>query len=167
MSNQIFIITGASGTGKTSLLPFLKKSLGNDFRVYDFDTILRPYDFTEQWETDVIKKCLEVIQKESEQNVVILGLIRPWKFLKYAEKVSFSKKIKFLLLDITEDVREKRLRGRVVKNSLILDTEELLSFRKWFDNNNLSILDTSKLSLLEVSDEIVQWIEKGFLDPKY
>jgi len=62
MSNKIFIITGSSGTGKTSVIPFLKKSLGESSKVYDFDTISRPYDLTKEWESDVMKKCFQIMR---------------------------------------------------------------------------------------------------------
>ena len=48
MSTFYFII-GASGSGKTAIIPHLKKLLGNDMAVYDFDDSGVPDGADKKW----------------------------------------------------------------------------------------------------------------------
>ena len=53
---MLFIITGASGTGKSSLVPELKNLLPQNYSILDFDELGRPYDNTDVWKDEHLRK---------------------------------------------------------------------------------------------------------------
>ena len=163
MSTQLFIITGSSGTGKTTVLPFLKKKLPNNFKAYDWDELLRPYDDSgEVWALDVTKKMFQIATSNAvdNTNTVILGLVRPGWIKKLQPKFSFDH-IKFCLLDVSVEERTKRLKKRNSPQYLIDDLEEQEGFPLWMRESGFpfAVIDTSNLSVKNVTEKIVDWIK--------
>lgn len=159
---KLFLITGASGTGKTTLVPLLCKKLSNSFQVYDFDQIWKPYDFTETWEREVAKKALSIFIKNMEEGVstVIVGLIRPQLAQEMLADIPLFE-IKFCLLDVTVEERAKRLKKRSASQDLVDDVEELMNLEKWLEDSKYEFvkIETTNLSPKKVANSLAQWVK--------
>lgn len=46
---KLYFIGGASGSGKTAIMPELQKILGSEIKVYDFDDIGVPEGADKKW----------------------------------------------------------------------------------------------------------------------
>ncbi len=90
MTKTIFI-TGAEGTGKTSLIPYLKKDL--NFEIHDFDEVGVPSNPPLQWRLDTTKYWLKIANenKKKGKNTLIAGLIFPEEVERYDRRVRHSK----------------------------------------------------------------------------
>ena len=75
--NTIYFVAGASGSGKTAIMPDLKKMLGDAISVYDFDDIGVPDGADKRWRQESTEKWLQKLLKENkEQEEDIDGLKR-------------------------------------------------------------------------------------------
>lgn len=163
MKTELFIVTGASGTGKSTSVPILKKELPENYLIYDYDEILRPYDETGSWGDEVTEKMLQITQENIQKKMltVFCGLIRPYLVKKYQDKHGISS-IKFLLLDISTEERSRRLNQRGATMSLIGELEEHEGFRIWIDESGYenTKLEVTNLREKEVATKIKNWILK-------
>jgi broad-specificity NMP kinase len=161
MDTKLYIITGASGTGKSTSALLLKKKLPVSYLVYDYDEILRPFDHTETWGDEVTEKMLNIAKENSEKYIitVVLGLIRPYTVKKHQEKYGV-KSIKFCLLDITSEERAKRLAIRGSSMSLVDGIEEHVGFRSWIHEAGYEsiVINVTALSPDEVTEKIQEWV---------
>lgn len=155
--NDLILVTGTSGTGKSSVIPLLKKALTENYKIYDFDEIWKPYDFSDNWEDKVIEQCIKTYKKNRDEGfiTIILGLIRPWKFLDIEDIEPY-----FIHLDINKEVRKERLEKRKASKGLIQDLEELEEFKKWFEDTEFQTVDTSNISIEEVSQRVSELVIK-------
>lgn len=164
MQTELFTITGASGTGKSTSVPLLRMKLSESFLVYDYDEILRPYDNTETWGDEVTEKMLQITSENTKNNLstVFLGLIRPYSVKHYQSKYNVGK-IKFCLLDISTKERARRLKQRGSSMSLVGGIEEHVGFRSWIGEAGYEhiVVDTAKLTPEEVVDKIYTWIDSA------
>ncbi|RJQ25227.1 hypothetical protein C4577_06255 [Candidatus Parcubacteria bacterium] len=164
MRTEIFIITGASGTGKSVSVLLIKKELSSSYLVYDYDEILRLYDNSDTWADEVTEKMLLITSENKKKNIitVFFGLIRPYLVKKYANKYQINK-IKLCLLDISTEERARRLKQRGSSMSLIGDIEEHEGFRTWIDEAGYESvkIDVTDLTPEEVIKNIKGWIVKN------
>jgi broad-specificity NMP kinase len=165
MNIELFIVTGTSGTGKSTLLPLLQESLSSLYKIYDWDEIVRPYDGTgDLWADEVAQELFRLtkINSKKELVTVALGLIRPEWIKKYQEEFEINR-IKYCLLNITPEEREGRLRKRGAPEYLIHDLEELQGLPLWIkeSGNQYETIDTSDVSVEVVSDQITGWINSN------
>lgn len=163
METELFIVTGTSGTGKSTITPQLQQQLPNNYAVYDWDELVRSYDGTEDlWAFEVAERMFEVTRDNINQNIttVVLGLIKPAWMEKYKDQYGV-KNIKFCLLTISVEERTRRLTQRGAPLHLINDLEEHEGFPQWIQESQFEnvMIDTSELSPDEVTDQIKHWIE--------
>jgi broad-specificity NMP kinase len=156
MNPKLFIVTGTSGTGKSSVLPFLKESLNSSYRCYDFDELLRPYDFTDSWTADVSTKLKEIVENNARVGIstVCVGLIRP-SYVK-----NFPIPILVCLLNVSIEERTQRLKKRGATQALIDDLEELNGLEQWIQESAFPYIkiETNNKSIKEVAALIQNWI---------
>ncbi len=161
---KLFIITGASGTGKSTLVPMLQDKLSNEFKVYDFDQILRPYDLTDSWPWEVTEKMLKLAEENSKQdiNTICCGLIRPFQVEEVAKNYSV-KNIQLCLLDITQQERENRLLKRGNSEHLLEDLDELVGFRSWIKESQYPSItfECSDLTPEQLLEKVLVWITES------
>ena len=123
---MLWIITGASGTGKSSIYQSLNKRLLSKFKIYDFDTLGRPYDGSITWYNSHLLNLTQKIQTnlKNRDNTVVCGLIHPESVPQIQTQFP-TLVIQIILLDITKEQRAARLQQRNSPQTLIDDLEEL------------------------------------------
>lgn len=130
--------------------------------VYDFDEILRPYDFSEEWEFETLDQMIRVADENAKEgrSSLVLGLIRPTNLKRAVDKVGFGLSVRYCLLEVDIDCRKKRLRARGADEKLIEDIEEYeqLPQQLAFIGEDYFKIDTSKLKVESVAKSIKDWI---------
>lgn len=82
----LFIVTGASGVGKSTVVPFLRKN--PDIQLFDIDSI---YGEVTDWRE--IKNIWVIVASELAQNntmTVLCGTVMPWNIEKNIHFQTFS-----------------------------------------------------------------------------
>ena len=163
----LFVITGASGTGKSSTCLALAART-KDFVVIDSDILWRS-EF-DQPETDYrnyremwLRVCKNISQ--AGKPVVLCGASLPEQFEQCIERRYFSE-IHYLALVCSDEALESRLRSRPAwRNSS--DEEYIkthVAFNRWLKENAsstqppMSLLDTSEITIDESAALLEDWI---------
>ncbi len=183
---KLYFIGGASGSGKTAVMPNLKELLGDNIAVYDFDDIGVPDDADKKWRQESTEKWLQKLLSDSKDacllGQIVLGEILACPSAKQIDKVNFC------LLDVNDFERIQRLKKRntygVDQNMLnwsswlrmhhqdlewtshviqedaasIMDFSRLPHLRSYDDVANVKILDTTNLTLHEVAQGLADWV---------
>jgi len=159
---KLYFITGACGTGKSSIIPYLKKNL-EGFDIHDFDEVGVPENPTVQWRKDTTDYWLKVASENAKKDIstLIVGLSIPQE-VRNSQYFSSAPKIYYCLLDISEEERCKRLSKRGASKELIEDLEELVGLRKWVSESDFEyiIIDTAGRSIEETSEKVISWIKR-------
>jgi dephospho-CoA kinase len=155
---KTYFITGAEGTGKTSIIPYLKEKL-LDLDIHDFDEVGVPLNPPLKWRLDTtlywIKKAIQ--NQKKEISTCIIGLSFPKEINEFKESKKINK-IDFLLLDVNIKERERRLKKRKSSKEVIKDLEQLKELKKQFKNKK--VINTSKLSIEETAKKIIKYLKK-------
>ncbi|MGI4819388.1 MAG: hypothetical protein ACRYFE_12820 [Janthinobacterium lividum] len=96
--SKLYFIGGASGSGKTAIMPDLKVMLGKNIAVYDFDDIGIPEDADKKWRQESTEKWLQKLLSENK-DACLLGQIVLGEILS-CPSANQLKKINFCLLDV-------------------------------------------------------------------
>jgi broad-specificity NMP kinase len=159
-TSEVFFIIGAEGVGKTSILGKLKKTF-QKIDIHDFDEFIVPQNPTLKWRLDTtllwIKKSIR--NQNEKRTTIILGLCFPEE-LKAFKEFKKLKNVSFLLLDVNENEREKRLKKRGASKEVIEDTECLLELRRQIKKEGEKIIDTSTLSINKTFLEVNKFINE-------
>ncbi len=95
---MIYFIAGASGSGKSANIPFLKKIL--DMPIYDFDDIGVPADADTTWRQESTEKWIQkyLQEQKSHPDICLLGQMVLGEILAFPSAKQLGK-INFCLLD--------------------------------------------------------------------
>jgi broad-specificity NMP kinase len=155
----LFIVTGASGVGKTTVIKELREILP-DISVFDIDAIHKFVD--DDW-NKIRNIWLRVARNigESGRITIICGTMMPWDVEK-CEDFPFFDNIYYLNLHCDDKTRELRLRARNWSEDMI---QEHKSFAKWLLENAdkaytppMPTVDTSKTGVKEAALQISEWV---------
>ncbi|PLS01913.1 AAA family ATPase [Neobacillus cucumis] len=124
----LFIITGASGTGKSTVVPYLREMLDH-FDVFDIDVISEDVGDWQKLKNVWLKVASNIAK--SHRMTVLCGTIMPWDVEKCDTYQDFSH-IYYLNLHCDDATREIRLSKRGWSQELI---EEHKIFAKWLLEN--------------------------------
>ena len=183
---KLYFIGGASGSGKTAIIPGLQKILGSEIKVYDFDDIGVPEGADKKWRQEATEKWLQQLLSYKKNTClvgVVLGEILACPSAKHI------KEIHFLLLDVDDVARIKRIRTRgdvAYINQYILnwaswlrvhnqepkweqsvikdDSWDGLDFsswdqiKNWPSNVTTKTIDTTYLDIKEVAEQVAAWM---------
>ncbi len=69
---NLYFMAGASGSGKTAIMPHLKELWGKRIAVYDFDEIGVPKDADTKWRQESTEKWLQKLLSDN-QDACLLG----------------------------------------------------------------------------------------------
>lgn len=184
---MLYIVTGASGSGKTACISFLKDKIPN-MVIHDFDEIGVPDNPDKVWRQESTEKWLQVYLKNSEAKFCICGQIVLGEILA-CPSIKRIGKINILLLDVSDIERIKRLRLRNTygvsqdmlnwsswlrmhhydpqwhQNVIKSDCWQDLVFSEWESKDTwdelafTSIFDTTNLPIEQVSAHILNWLK--------
>lgn len=158
MKLPLFIVTGTSGSGKTTVIPFLREKLP-EYCVFDIDSMI-PEDYD-------IMKCnwLRVARDiaKSGRPTILCGTIIP-ENLKTCDQIDEFCEIFYINLDINAQVINKRLNERNWNNELI---QNCVDFSVWLGKNAdtsfdppMFNIDCNQKTPNEISDKIISYIEE-------
>lgn len=107
--SRLYFVGGASGSGKTAVIPCLKEVLGDRVVVYDFDDIGVPEGADKKWRQESTEKWLQELLNVNNNACLlgqyVLGEILSCPSVKQIEQVNFC------LLDVSDVERVTRLRN--------------------------------------------------------
>lgn len=162
----LFIVTGASGVGKSFVVKELKKTMP-EFDVFDLDSIVEFVGF--DWEK-VRNIWLRVARNIafSGRMTVLCGTMMPWDVEKCKDYPYFDH-VYYINLHCDAETRASRLHERNWSEEMI---QEHQSFAKWLLENAdkaysppMPTIDTTSTDVGEVARQIKiwiqQWIETG------
>lgn len=173
MKKTIYFITGVCGVGKTSIIPFLKKTLSSQFVVHDFDEEGVPNGADREWRLAQTRQWIAKGTKNAKgaKITVICGFSRPSEIQKMKNTLVG---IGFVLLDANKSVIKKRLQQRYKSkesraklkrvsgdslSAFIKDNTEFSKvLRREFEKFYLPIIDTSLITPKTVSEQVAQLI---------
>jgi len=185
---MLFFIAGASGSGKTACIPYLKKSMP-DAKIFDFDDIGVPENPDKVWRQQSTEKWLQRYLNDSDKNRIycICGQVVLGEILA-CPSASKINKINICLLDVKDIERIHRLRSRNTyganqdmlnwsawlrlhhhdpswHQNVIMDNawenlnfEILVNLKSWNALANVTMIDTTLLNIQAVSNCIKDWI---------
>lgn len=155
----IFLITGASGSGKTTIIPELLKQC-SEYITLDLDAIYGPLN---EW--TLIKNIWIHMAKQISLNgrtTILCGTFMPEEYDEMDLKDYF--KPYFIGLHCDDEAREMRLQARGWSEELINDHKE---FNNWILNNaatafnpSMPLINTSSMSPYEVVIKIKEIIDQ-------
>jgi hypothetical protein len=161
---RLYFIGGASGSGKTAVIPHLKELLGDGIAVCDFDDIRVPEGADEKW----LQKLLSESKDTCLLGQIVLGEILSCPSAKQIDKINFC------LLDVSDFERIGRLKTRLRQGSGAQERntygadQNMLNWSAWFHMNTrdpqwmqhaiqedtASNMDFSKVSPLKSYEEV-------------
>jgi hypothetical protein len=183
---NLYFIAGASGSGKTAIIPHLKELWGKRIAVYDFDEIGVPKDADTKWRQEFTEKWLQKLLSDN-QDACLLGQMVLGEIFSCPSATQLSK-INFCFLDVSDIERIKRLRKRgtygadqnmlswaawlrmhlfdphwhlqaIKENSWsALNWSALDDLSSWTQKANIKIIDTSKDDVAKTAKKIAGWV---------
>lgn len=186
--NKVYFVAGASGSGKTAIMSDLKKILGDTVSVCDFDDIGVPEGADKKWRQESTEKWLQKLLRENKDTCllgqIVLGELLACPSAKLIDKVNFC------LLEVSDFERIQRLKKRntygtdqnmlnwsswlrihhqdpqwmqhVLKEDCWdgLDFSSWDQLTNWASKANVKNLDTTGLSINQVAESVVGWINE-------
>ncbi len=158
----LFVVTGASGSGKTSVIPELRCRLP-ECVVFDKDLLwgrVTSEHFTNNW----LRIAYSIAQ--GGRHTVICGTIMPWDIDASSDR-GLVGTVHFLNLHCCDEIREQRLRARPEwrQNASNEYINEHKQFARWLIDNAstkydppMPTVDTSNKPVAEVAGAIAQWV---------
>lgn len=122
---MIFFIIGASGVGKSTVLPLLKEA-EKDIVFYDFDDIGVPENADKIWRQQSTNAWLEKLSKENK-NTCILGGAVPGEIISTPFYIKNRPEIRVCLIDCADEVRYERL----IKRASYGPNQDIMNWGCW------------------------------------
>ena len=174
---KIIFITGVCGSGKSSLIPYLKVRLSQkQFDVHDFDERGVPDGVDREWRLDETKHWLDLgaINAKRGISTIITGFSKPDEIRDVLSNNNIE--VLFCLLDTSPNVIRKRLGGRYITEESQEEIKRVSGDtpKKFIEDNALyaselrklckdwdgHIINTDNLNPEEVATDIVDWVKK-------
>lgn len=168
---KIYFISGVCGVGKSSIMPHLKSLLSSDkFEIHDFDERGVPDDADRNWRISESKYWIEkgMESAKTDKNTIICGFIKP-------DDIQNSlPEVEMILLDAKPEIIRERLMKRYSKDGIFDESQKVIGkpvrefiednvyfqepMKKSFKEKNYPIINTSKLTPLEVAEKVASII---------
>ncbi len=165
---KLIVLTGASGSGKTSILKELKSSTAvgdvvflhfDSIGVPDRDVMITEFGSVEQWQKSKTLEWMQQIKKNyiSDSTVIFEGQMRI-SFVKEALKAT-GLEAQIILIDCNDEIRYSRLQERGQPE---LANQTMMNWANHLRNealqNKLFILDTGSFSLEQSTSRLLTHI---------
>lgn len=160
---MLVVITGASGSGKTSVTKALEAAHQGLVQTYFFDSIgvpsheemVRQYGSGEGWQRAMTLRWVERLSSVSARSPVLLEGQMRLSFVREAVAASKVATCKVILIDCNDDVRRERLHRRGQPEFASSDMMNWAAFlRREAIEYGARILDTSDLTIDEAAMDI-------------
>jgi broad-specificity NMP kinase len=168
LSLPLFVVTGASGSGKTTVALELVKTAEN-FVILDQDILWNdafnaPEDDYQLFRNTWLRMVKNINQ--AGKSVVLFGSAIPEQYESCVER-RYLKTIHYLALMCEPLELERRLveRPNWRKSGSSENLKRMLEFNKWLSENasktepKMTLLDTTKITVQETAKSIYEWIE--------
>jgi hypothetical protein len=156
----LLVVTGASGSGKTTVFAPLARELGGAAAVFDIDYLIDPFAIQANgsalnWKA-IRAAWLSVAAGLGQSGLptVLLGPLAPFHF-EELEQTRWVSSMHFLLLDCPDAIRRQRLEARPPWRRR--DIEEQTSWGAWLRENIHDSVDTSRADLDETVRSVSAW----------
>ena len=157
----LFVVTGASGSGKTTIFPELLSRMAGWCVVFDVDWLIDPLGraakdgqidwpaFTDTW--------LHVAHGLAQNGLPTL-LLAPFipENLDHLPGRAWVGDIHYLVLDCPDDERRRRMEAR--RRWRARDIDAQTEFGRWLRGNLSPAVDTTMRSPSEVADAVADWV---------
>jgi hypothetical protein len=160
-AGPLFLVTGASGGGKTTLLPLLLQRLVGECAVFDVDWLIDPLarsapDGQVDWAT-FRDLWLHVAHGVTQNGVdpLLLGPFFPQQLDDLPGRAWIGE-IHTLVLDCPDDERRRRIQSRPAWRAR--DIEEQVGFGRWLRENVDAVVDTAALTPDRAADAVAVWV---------
>lgn len=157
----LFIVTGASGSGKTYVIKELRR-LMPDFDIFDPDNLIEFIGHDWEMMRNIWLRVARNIA-ENGRMTIICGTMMPWDIEKCAD-FPFFKHVYYLNLHCDEETREKRLRERNWSEEEIQNhknfAKRLLEIADEVYNPPMPTIDTTATDVTEVASRIREWVHQ-------
>lgn len=160
----LYIVTGAKGSGKSTVIEELRRLMPN-YEVFDYDDIIEfiKDDIGKFDKHKLLNIWLRIARNiaESGRITIICGIIRPHDIEKCTD-FHYFRHIYYLILNCDDKTRELRLQKRKKMTDEKLQRNN--TFAKWLIEISdkysppMPIVDTSRTDVTNVAEQIRDWI---------
>ena len=158
----LFVVTGASGSGKSTVFPLVVDRLAGHCIVFDGDWLIDPLsqatpDGRVDW--PAFRDTWLHVAHGVAQNGVATLLFAPF-FPEQLDELpgrTWIGDVHYLVLDCSDQERLRRIEARPPWRNRDIEPEQT-DFAHWLRTNLAPVLDTSILSPAEVADGIAVWV---------
>ena len=158
----LFVVTGASGSGKTTILPELLSRLAGWCAVFDVDWLIDPLGRAAGGEVDwaAFRDTWLHVAHGVAQNGLPTLLLAPFipEHLDALPGRAWVGEIHFLVLDCPDEERRRRIEARPRWRTR--DIDEQTAFGRWLRSNLQPVVDTSAQSPAEAADAVAAWVRQ-------
>ncbi|MGO4371698.1 AAA family ATPase [Paenibacillus sp. 2TAB19] len=163
MTHSLFIVTGLSGSGKTTTVPVLRSMMGAGFNVYDMDSIVVKGDYQAACNNWI---RIAYFNSLSGHCTVLFGVIPQAYNLELCDYFHRFDSVHYLLLHCSNAERTKRLTARNVWTEEGITAANDFASRM-FEEAMLSlqpIVDTTDTPTPIVAFQIKEWVLKHWVE---
>ena len=158
----VLVVTGASGSGKTTVFAPLARELAGEAAVFDIDYLIDAFAIQAHgtplnWRA-IRAAWLLVAQGVAQSGLptVLLGPLAPFHFDDLRQQTRWVSSMHFFVLDCPDDVRRSRLEARPAWRSR--DVDEQTRWGVWLRENILDGVDTSQADLDQTVWVVAEWV---------
>jgi hypothetical protein len=162
VTRPLFVVTGASGSGKSTIFPELLGCLAGRCVVFDVDWLIDPFgraakDGDIDWAA--FRDAWLHVSHGVAQNGLPTLLLGPFipEHLEGLPGRSGVSEIHYLVLDCPDDERRQRIEARPRWRGR--DIRAQTEFGRWLRKNLAPVIDTSTQSPAEVALEVAAWVQ--------
>ncbi len=159
----LFVVTGASGSGKTTILPLILDRLGGECVVFDVDWLIDPMgraasDGQVDWQA--FRDAWLHVAHGVAQNGLATLLLGPF----FPEQLdglpgrAWVGDIHYLVFDCHDDERRRRIEARPAWRRRDIGAQ--IDFARWLRTNLSPVIDTGALSPAETADAVATWVRQ-------
>lgn len=147
----LFVVTGASGSGKTAVVAPLARRLQGRCVTFDVDMLMDGVHPLSERRWLAVAHCVA----QSGLPTVLLGPFLPGRLDELAARCWVSD-VHVLVLDCPDEVRRARIHARPPWRSR--DVEEQVEFGQWLRRNIADVIDTSSGSPEDTAAAVASWV---------